>query len=149
MEKKRHTLKNTVISTLSKLILYVGHTVAGKTHDYTMLKQEFPTDEAWFEFIRVLVDLGYQGILKDYSGKNIEIPHKKPRKSKKNPETSLTEAQKEENQELSKIRIFVENAIGGMKRYNILVHRFRNHRAGFENEVIGIAAALWNFNLCY
>ena len=148
-KKKRHTVKNTVISTLAKVILFGGQTFSGHTHDYTMLKEEFPPEEAWFEFLQVLVDLGYQGIRTDYEGDNIQIPHKKPRKSKKNPETSLSDEQKAENQALSKIRIFVENAIGGLKRYNILVHRFRNHKDSFADDVIGIAAGLWNFNLSY
>lgn len=138
-----------MISTLDKVILFLGQTFAGHTHDYTMLKEEFPPEEAWFEFCQVLVDLGYQGILKDYVGEGIHLPHKKPRKSKRNPVTSLTEAQKAENQALSRIRIFVENAIGGLKRYNILVHRFRNHKESFDDDVIGIAAGLWNFNLSY
>lgn len=138
-----------MISTLDKMILFLGRTFAGHIHDYTMLKQEFPPEEAWFELLRVLVDLAYQGILKEYGGQEIYLPHKKPRKSKKNPVTSLTDEQKADNQALSKIRIFVENAICGLKRYNILVHRFRNHKEAFEDEVIGIAAGLWNFNLCY
>ena len=138
-----------MISTLDKAIIYLGSTFAGHTHDYTMLKEEFPPEKAWFELLQVLVDLGYQGILTDYSGDEIQIPHKKPRKSKNNPVTSLSEEQKASNQALSKIRIFVENAIGGLKRYNILVHRFRNHKKSFDDDVIGIAAGLWNFNLNY
>lgn len=114
-----------------------------------MLKEEFPPEEAWFELLQVLVDLGYQGICTDYAGDDIRIPHKKPRQSKKNPEPSLSAEQKADNQAVSKIRIFVENAIGGLKRYNILVHRFRNHKPSFEDDVIGIAAGLWNFNLTY
>ena len=137
------------MSTLKKRIFYLGKTFFGHTHDYTMLKEEFPPEEAWFEFLQVLVDLGYQGILTDYVGDDIHVPHKKPRKSKKNPVTSLSEEQKAENQALSKIRIFVENAICGLKRYNILVHRFRNHKKAFDDDVIGIAAGLWNFNLSY
>ena len=137
------------MSTLEKKIFYLGKTFFGHTHDYTMLKEEFPPEEDWFEFLQVLVDLGYQGILTDYVGDDIRVPHKKPRKSKKNPVTSLSEEQKAENQALSKIRIFVENAICGLKRYNILVHRFRNHKKAFDDDVIGIAAGLWNFNLSY
>ncbi len=76
--KKRHTIKNTVMSTLDKVILFVGKTFVGHTHDYTMLKEEFPPEKAWFEFVQVLVDLGYQGILTDYDGDDIQIPHKKP-----------------------------------------------------------------------
>ena len=137
------------MSTLEKKIFYLGKTFFGHSHDYTMLKEEFPPEEAWFEFLQVLVDLGYQGILTDYVGDDIRVPHKKPRKSKKNPVTSLSKEQKAENQALSKIRIFVENAICGLKRYNILVHRFRNHKKSFDDDVIGIAAGLWNFNLSY
>ena len=112
-----------------------------------MLKQEFPPDQDWFVDLNVLVDLGYLGMSKDYRSEKVQIPHKKPRKSKKNPLTQLTDEQKAENRALSQIRIFVENAIGGVKRYNILVHRFRNHKTNFDDDVIGICAGLWNFSL--
>ncbi len=46
-----------------------------------------PPEKAWFQFLRVPADLGYQGIVSDYLGENIRIPHRKPRKSKKNPNT--------------------------------------------------------------
>lgn len=137
------------MSTLDKRILYLGRTFAGHIHDYTMFKKEFPSKEAWFVLLQLLVDLGYQGILTDYEGEGIQLPHKKPCKSKKNPVTSLSAKQKAENQALSKIRILVENTICGLKRYNILVHRFRNHRQAFDDDVISIAAGLWNFNLSY
>lgn len=137
-----------MITTLNKFILFVGQTFLGRKHDYAMLKQEFPPDANWFAEIEVLVDSGYQGIRTDYN-ELVILPYKKPRKSKKNPEPTLSESEKAYNTALSKLRIYVENAIGGAKRYNILVHRFRNHRASFDNEVIGIAAALWNFTLSY
>lgn len=103
----------------------------------------------WFECLKVLADLGYQGIVKEYVGHEIQLPHKKPRKSKQHPAPTLTDQQKANNLALSKIRVLVENAICGLKRYNILIHRFRNHKESFEDCVIGIAAALWNFNLTY
>jgi hypothetical protein len=34
-----------------------------------------------------------------------------------------------------------------MKRYNILVQAFRNHKTGFDDAVIAISAGLWNFLL--
>ena len=94
------------------------------------IKEEFMPELPWFETIKTLVDLGYQGIQKDYDGDRIEIPHKKPRKSKNNPEPELTVEQKN----MSKVRVLVENAISGIKRYNILVHSFRNRKTGMDDE---------------
>lgn len=112
-----------------------------------MLKAELPPDQPWFEGIEVAVDLGYLGITTDYQGEAITIPHKKPRKSKSNPTPQLTDTQKAENTAVLKIRIVVENAICGVKRYNILNHRYRNRVANFDDDVIGICAGLWNFLL--
>ena len=140
-------MKNTVMSTVTKWILFLGCTFSGHEHDYTMLKKEFSPEEPWFENVHVLLDLGYQGVLSDYVGENIEIPHKKPRKSKKNPFPELTPEQKAENRDISRVRIFVENAIAGIKRFNILVHAFRNHKAEMEDNVIALGAGLWNYLL--
>ena len=137
------------MSVPEKAIVFLGRTFSGHNHDYTMLKQEFPPELDWFSDIDVRVDLGYQGIASDYSGNQIEIPTKKPRKSKKNPDPKLSDEQKAANKALSQVRIFVEHAIGGMKRYNILVHVFRNHKANFEDDAIGICAGFWNFSPAY
>ena len=149
MEKKDHTLKNTVMSMPDKWIVFLGRTFSGHNHDYRMLKQELPPDLDWFVDLEVWVDLGYQGIQSDYEGDMIEIPHKTPRKSKTNPDSKLTVEQRAENRAVSQIRIFIEHAIGGMKRFGILVQRFRNRKANFEDDSVGICAGLWNLNLCY
>ena len=101
----------------------------------------------WFVDINVRVDLGYLGIKSDYCGDQIDIPTKKPRKSQKNHHPQLSDAQKIANKVLSQVRIFIEHAIGGMKRYNILVYGFRNRKADFEDDAIGVCAGLWNFVL--
>jgi len=111
-----------------------------------MLKNEFGPEHPWFEGINVLVDLGYQGIQKDYAGKRIEIPHKKPRKSNKNPEPELTAGKKPTIMPWQ-WRILIENAISGIKRFNILVHAFRNRKTGMEDDAIALGAGLWNFLL--
>lgn len=149
MEKKTHTLKNTVMSLPEKFIVFLGRTFSGHNHDYIMLKQEFPPELDWFPDLNIWVDLGYLGIKSDYHSEQIDVPHKKPRKSKKNVAPALSAEQKATNTTLSRVRIFVEHAIGGMKRHNILVHRFRNHTNNFEDDVIGICAGLWNFALSY
>jgi DDE superfamily endonuclease len=121
----------------------------GHNHDYRMLKQEFPPEVDWFTDLHVRVDLGYLGMQSDYRGDRIEIPTKKSRKSQKNPNPQLRDTQKAANTALSQVRIFIEHAIGGMKRSTILVHVFRNRKVDFEDGAVGICAGLWNFALSY
>ena len=89
MEKKAHTLKNTVMSLPDKCIVFLGRTFSGHNHDYSMLKQELPPDVDWLSDRQVLVDLGYLGMQSDYRGDQNELPRSKLRGIKtQNPETS-------------------------------------------------------------
>jgi hypothetical protein len=97
----------------------------------------------------VLVDLGYLGIRKDYTSADILVPHKKPRQSQHNLQPTLAPEQKADNRAISQVRVAIEHAIAGIKRYNILVHRFRNRRPAFRDEVIALCAGLWNLALIY
>jgi hypothetical protein len=148
-KRRQHTVKNTVISDTSKYIYFLGHTVDGSIHDYALFKGEFPPDIDWFESFSILVDLGYLGIQGDYKIGEIGIPNKKPRKSKSNPSPYLTDEQKEENKALSKVRVIVEHAIGGMKIFGILRIKFRNRITNFVDDVAIVAAGLWNMKLCF
>ncbi len=142
-----------MIATLSKWILFLGYTVAGSVHDYTQLKKEFPVDGesheviAWFEDVILWLDLGYLGAQKAYKADTVNMPHKKPRKSKKNPTPTLTEEQKAENREISRVRVIVEQAISGIKRFNIVIHKFRNRLNDFVDTAVLLAAGLWNWKL--
>jgi DDE superfamily endonuclease len=130
-------------------MVFLGRTFTGHHHDYRMLKQEFPPALDWCTDLHVPVDLGYLGIRSDSRGAQLDIPTKKPRKSQKNPNPQVSDAQKVANKVLSQVRICIEHAIGGMKRYNILVHTFRNRIENFEDDVIGVCAGLWNLVLSY
>lgn len=144
-KKRRHTVKNTVISDPAKRVLFIGKTVAGSRHDYPLLKEEFKPEKDWFRSVKVAVDLGYQGIKSDYlSPENISLPHKKPKKSKQNTNPLLTRIQKQENKEIRRNRVAVEHAIGGMKTFNILANKFRNRLKNFADEAIFLVAGLWN-----
>lgn len=55
-------------------------------------------------------------------------------------------ARKKHNRQVSRIRVKVENAIGGIKRYNILVQRFRNKSEMLRDKVFFFAAGLWNLS---
>jgi DDE superfamily endonuclease len=132
-----------------RFIVFLGRTFRGHNHDDTMLKQELPPEMDWFIDLKVRVDLGYLGIKSDYRGDQIDLPTKKPRKSHKNPNPQLSDEQRAANTVMSRVRIFIEHAIGGMKRYTILVHTFRNRLEHFEDDVIGVCAGLWNLVLSY
>jgi len=132
-----------------KFIVFLGRTLSGHHHDDLMLKQEFPPELDWLADINVRVDRGSLGIRSDYRGDRIDIPTTKPRKSQKHPNPQLSDEQKAANTALSRVRIFIEHAIGGMKRYNILVHAFRNRLENFEDDVIGVCAGLWYLILSY
>ncbi len=115
----------------------------GTAHDYPIVKMEFPPHQDWFANFEVLMDLGYQGFKTAYKCLKVRIPNKKPRKRE------LSEAQKEENKELSQERITVEHSLAGLKRYRILSERLRMHDLESYSEMLGICAGLWNFNLIY
>ena len=125
----------------------MGITTQGSFHDYALFKEEFSPELDWFELKKVFVDLGYLGIENDYPKAQVFIPEKKPKKTSKTSNPKLRDDQKSRNQAISKIRIYVENAIAGIKRYNILVQKYRNKRKNFEDDVIAIAAGLWNLEI--
>ena len=97
-KKRRHTLKNTVITEAAEGILVIGPTSPGRRHDYALLKDELDPNQPGLAEIEVWVDLGYQGIKELYPVfKDVHIPHKKPRKSPRHPNPTLTPQQKKEN----------------------------------------------------
>ena len=144
-KKRFHTVKNTTVSDTDKRILILGKTVPGSQHDYSLLKEEFDPKIDWFASTDASTDLGYQGIKTDYlSPENIHIPHKKPRKSKQNPDPQLTRQQKRENRQIGRVRVLVEHAIGGMKVFRVLTIRLRNHLKHLADDFIFATAGLWN-----
>lgn len=56
-----------LIATKSKAIKYISYCHDGKTHDFSLLKREFPPARHWFKKFHVKVDLGYLGIAKEYA----------------------------------------------------------------------------------
>jgi len=119
--------------------------VLGAVHDYKLLQVEFPPSMPWFKELSIWVDLGYIGFVKDYECEKLKIPFKKPYRTKNNKDPKLTPEQKTHNKFVSKTRVLVENAIAGIKRYNILVQKFRNKSDLLRDKAIFLAAGLWNF----
>ena len=135
--KKRHTVKNIVITDKrTGKIKGLSATVEGKKHDKKV------ADEAGFRFpkgSKLWKDTGFQG----YEPEGVETfqPKKKP------PGGELTAEEKEENRAISRVRIKVEHAIGGVKVWRIVRDVFRNHLKGFEDLVMETACGLYNFRL--
>lgn len=142
-KKKRHTKKNTVIADEDKQIRYLGPTIEGKKHDYGGFKDEFPTvpppklpDDSW-----IYTDLGYVGIEKDFPWLNVIMPKKKPKGEE------LTEDEKVINKWISSVRVKVEHAIGGVKRFGIVSDIFRNKIKKLDDKIMEISCGLWNYHL--
>jgi len=113
-----------------------------------MMKSIFDPKFNWLGTAKLLADSGFQGAQKDYSETaTVCLPHKKPRKSKKNPDPHLTDAQKAENRRLAQARISVEHAIGRMKVYQCLAQRIRNRLDTLIDSFFLLAAGLSNFKL--
>jgi len=146
-KKKTHTDVAMVLSNKNRHIYYVSYLYEGKANDMGIFKTEFEPDRGWFKNLRVLFDLGFVGVNKLYEFKDLVIGHKRSRKSKKNPKPELTPEQKEKNKAVSKERIYVEHAIGGMKRYRILKNKARTKSYKLKNQILGNCAALWNYKI--
>jgi len=146
-KKGTHTDVALLLSDKATRIYYVSNYYDGKHVDMGILKEEFPPEQDWFSNFKVLFDLGFVGVEKLYQFKELIIGEKKPRKSKSNPRPELSAMQKVKNRAVSRERIFVEHAIGKMKRYRILKNRCRLKCSKLKNRILGIAAALWNYQL--
>lgn len=123
------------------MIHYLSSSFPGKTHDFQVLKALFPPHQRHFEKLKILVDLGFLGIERQYPLGSVQIPHKK---TKNQP---LTAQQKEENRAISAKRIKVEHSFAGLKRYRVLSDRLRIHKTDFYDQILGVCAGLWNFQI--
>ena len=136
-KKKRHTQKTQIVADKeSKRILCTAFD-KGRRHDFKLFKQSkvYLKKES-----KCLVDTGYQGIQKIHS--NSELPKKK---SKKQP---LTKEDKKQNQQISSVRITIENIIREVKIFRIIAEKYRNRRKRFALR-FNLIAAIYNLNLSY
>lgn len=137
-----------MICNRKKQILFLGLSVAGGAyHDLRLLQRDFEGREQLFKDLELWLDLGYVGVEKTFTEAKIKRPHKKPRKSRKNPDPQLSDEQKAENKDISKVRIVVEHAIGFMKRYAILTTKLRARSKRLIDSAILVCAGLCNFKL--
>jgi len=136
-KKKRHTVKNNVISHKpTKKIKALSPTEPGKIHDKKLADQEqyrFPAGSKLWK------DTGFQGY--EPAGVFTYQPKKKPKGGE------LTATEKEDNQAIAKERIGVEHSIGGVKVFHIVRDIYRNHKQGFADLIMETACGLHNLRL--
>ncbi len=136
-KKKRHTLKNNVISDKrTGKIKALSPTVEGKRHDKKVADDQdltFPSGSKLWK------DTGFQG----YEPPEVKTfqPTKKPKGGE------LTLEQRQANATISKERIGIEHSLGGVKVFRIVHDVFRNLRHGFADRVMDTACGLHNFRL--
>ena len=136
-KKKRHTRKNVVITDKKKRILVLTPSKNGKVHDKKLADKALAVVRIPKE-VALLADTGFVGIQKQHE--NTLIPKKKPRGG------FLTDEDKAMNKLISSIRIGVEHAIGGMKRFRAVSEIFRN-KNGWDDLLVTVSAGLWNFHI--
>lgn len=137
-KKKQHTVKNNVITERGGKVMYLSGTYPGKRHDKRIADEEgyrFPAGS------KLLQDTGFQGYAPE--GATVIQPKKKPRGGQLTPDEKLV------NQAISSLRVEVEHQIGGVKRCQILVQKFRNRMENFVDEVMETACGLHNFRLAH
>lgn len=135
-KQKRHTLKNDVVIDELCKIRFLSKTVEGKKNDKRLADEsgyQLPNDSVLAQ------DAGFQGF--HLEGVRILQPTKKPRGGE------LSYADKVRNRLISGIRVRVEHAIGGVKRYRIVKEKLRNWKPGFRDLVFETCCGLHNFRL--
>lgn len=137
-KQKAHTVKNNLITERGGKIKYLSHTCAGSRHDKKLADEEnyrFPSGS------KLLQDTGFQGYQPE--GVTVIQPKKKPRGGELAPDEKLI------NRAISRFRVEVEHRIGGVKRAQIVVQKFRNRMENFVDEVMETACGLHNFRLTH
>lgn len=136
-KKKRHTRKNLVVTDKKKRILILTPSKHGRVHD-KKLSDKFLTAIRLPSEVSIIADTGFQGIDKQHP--NALMPKKKPRGG------ILTDAEKAMNRLISSVRISVEHAIGGVKRFGCVSKTFRNKK-GLDDRLMNVCAGLWNLHV--
>lgn len=138
-KKKRHTVKNIVIAhRRTRKIAVLGKTHPGRVHDKKAAEED---DIRFPKRSKLWKDSGFQGY---------EPPNTRTRQPKKKPRNgSLTPEEKATNQQISRERVIVEHAIGGVKVFHIVRDIYRNHRAGFDDLAMETSCGLHNLRCDY
>ena len=129
VKKKQHSLNALFIVLLDGRIIYHSPLDAGSCDQNLWNKLELRKrfegktygimGDGGFTFNQKTDDVVIRG----------EVPKKKPKKTKANPNPMLSSEEKERNKVLSSYRVIVENTLGQLKHWKILSGKFRHYTA--------------------
>jgi DDE superfamily endonuclease len=137
-KQKCHTLKNLLVIKETCHMCFLSVTYEGRTQDKCIADltgYTLPPGSCLYQ------DTGFQGFL--LAGVTMFQPKKKPRGGE------LTPPEKATNRRISSIRIRVEHAIGGVKRYRMVKDKIRLLKDGIRDTVKETCCGLHNFRLLY
>lgn len=137
-------MKNLVLATIEKRILYLSETVEGSASEKRLADDQDlvfapVTDADEGALLALLLDLGFPGY--QPKGASLVRPHKKPRGGELSP------AQKEENRAKARERVVVEHALSGVKVWRVVKDVFRSWLHEARDRVMYLACGLHNFRL--
>jgi hypothetical protein len=135
-KKKRHGIKNNPLITMDCKVRFLSKTVEGKKHDKKLADE---TEYALPLGSKLAQDTGFQGFTLE--GTAILQPKKKSKGEE------LSDLDKQMNQWHASLRVRIEHAIGGVKRYRIVKDVIRCWKTGFRDTVMEICCGLHNFRL--
>jgi hypothetical protein len=137
-KKKCPTRKNLVVINETCHLGFLSHTYEGKASDKSLAElagYTLPSGRCLYQ------DQGFQGFC--LPGITMIQPKKKP------PGGELTPPEQEMNRRISSIRIRIEHAIGGVKRYRIVKEKIRLLKDGIRDTMMETCCGLHNCRLQY
>lgn len=145
-KRKRHTVKTQITVNADGLILHKTPHARGSKHDYALYKWRHPRLPG---DVCLGVDLGYDGIQKDFPDLRVLVPYKRrsPGRGKRGVKAEeLTCEQKAFNQRLAAERVVVEHTFSRLKKFRIMAHEFRNRLRHYDT-VTDIVCGLVNLRI--
>ncbi len=124
-KKKRHTRKTQIIVNEQGEIRLVSQSTPGSVHDLEHFRQSQAGDRIP-QVVGVVGDAGYQGLQNELPDHSVGTAHKTRRGH------PLTQAEKDINRELSRLRIIVENTLCEIKHFKVLAQCFRHDLALYD-----------------
>ena len=129
-KKKRHTLKQIVISTPSGIIVDQSPSVGGRPHDFKVFKDDHAARSLCSEFkdyrVTLYGDSGFDGM----SAMGLPVTVRLNEKARRNH--PLTREQKKLNRLRSSTRIKIEHTFSRRKKYRIAASIYRNRDEDYD-----------------